>query len=368
MANLAPGYQPDDGSYQVGGGAWHYGQDLVGQHLDSMLTGYGLLSGATDSNGALSPLEQMLFNIPLDVLRMFRPFTFGTTDADWEDQYSAVQAIMGTLVPKHDKLQEFFDGIVGIFRPGASNSPLKDALDVLLGIKTTAEVAASAAALALIGVAAIRAEQAGGFYDEVEYPSAATLPTSDYSVFYGGDASNTSTWGPDGAGKLIYKQAPLPIGIRNCFYRRDTKPITGSTGVITLVLSKAPNPVVPDAYVYICGQWAAGSQERIQARINQTGQVFGAQTATVQFQKVSAAGAASAIGAANSSMPLLRDGDQLELSWDATTLTFKRNGIPAHSVPYTPLTGQHMGFGLAMPNYLLPPHPGAELAGWAWHP
>jgi hypothetical protein len=367
MANLAPGYQPDDGSYQVGGGAWHYGQDLVGQHLDSMLTGYGLLSGATDSNGALSPFEQMLFNIPLDVLRMFRPFTFGTTDADWQDQYSAVQAIMNTFQPKHNKLQEFLDGIAGIFKPGASNSPLADALQVLLGIKTAAELAEAHAQLALIGVAALKAQQNGGFHDEVDYPIAPVLPAADYTPFYGGDASNTSTWGPDGNGRLVYKPAMGAIGTRSVAYRRNTNPITGASGSVTLVLSKAPNPLVPDAFVYICGQWAAGDQSRIQVRVSQTG-LLGLQTSTVQFQKVNAAGAATNVGASNANVPKLEDGDQLELLWNATTLTLKRNGILAHSVPYTPLAGQCVGFGFNMPNYLLPPHPGAEAAGWAWHP
>jgi hypothetical protein len=361
--DLIPDYQPNDGSYQVGGGNWHYGQDMVGQALDSMLTGYGTLTtGVTDSATALSPFEQMLFNVPLDVLKMFRPFTFGTTDADWSDQYSAVQAIMGTFRPKSNKLQELLDGIAGITKPGASNTPMADVIQVLLGLKTVAELAERNAQLALIGVEALKASQAGGFWDEFDYAIADALPAAQYTSFASG--SGTGGWGPDGNGKLVYRQKG--VGTRTQFYRREDHPLTTPQGTVTVVLSNAPNQVAPDACVYLCARWAA-DQSRLQAKIHQTGPL--ASTCTVQFQTVDGGGTVTDVGTAGTGLPKLEDGDVLAMTYTGVSAAFSRNGISGHSVgiPSMP-PGQKIGFGLSMPNFLLPPHPGAELAGIAWHP
>jgi hypothetical protein len=361
--DLIPDYQPSDGSYQVGGGNWHYGQDMVGLALDSMLTGYGTSTlGVTDSNTALTPFERMLYNVPLDVLKMFKPFTFGTTDADWADQYSAVQAIMKTFRPKSNKLQELLDGIAGLTKPGASNTPMADALQVLLGLKTVAELAERNAQLALLGVEGLKATQAGGSFDEFDNAIADALPTTSYTSFTSGAGSGG--WGPDGNGKLVYK--PKGVGARSQWYRRNDHPLTTTQGTVTVVLSNAPAPAVPDAYVYLCARWDAASQARLQARIGQTAL---AQTCTVQFQTVDAAGVATNVGTEGKGLPRLEDGDVLAMTFTGVSAAISRNGISGHSVgvPSMP-TGQHIGFGLAVPNYLLPPHPGAELAGLAWHP
>lgn len=181
-------------------------------------------------------------------------------------------------------MQAFIDGIAGLFKPGVSGAPVQDAINAILGIKDSATAAQEYAQLALIGIARIEAERAGGGWDEFDYPAADVLPAADYTPFYGGDKSNTSTWGPDGNGRLIYKPkgtvAGIAIGIRSVMYRRNTLPITKATGSVTVKVSKAPNLLAKDAYIYVAGQWSATDQSRVQAQIHQTGQLFG-QTSTV---------------------------------------------------------------------------------------
>lgn len=89
-------WRPDD-VYEVGGGRWHYGQDVSPNLLEAMIGG---VEAPSDGSTPLGPLERGLYQLPLPVLAMFKPFTWGTTDADWEDQDRAVQAIVKSFRPK----------------------------------------------------------------------------------------------------------------------------------------------------------------------------------------------------------------------------------------------------------------------------
>lgn len=100
-SSFIPDYNPGDDSFRVGG-TIRTDQGMPAMMLDRVLTGFSPGSTPATPTEALDALRGFLSQTPLEVLQMFKPFVF-KTDVDWDDQYGAVEGIMGTFRPKSFK-------------------------------------------------------------------------------------------------------------------------------------------------------------------------------------------------------------------------------------------------------------------------
>ena len=365
--NQIPDYNPSDGSFRVGGGIAG-SQDMVGQALDNVLTGFS--PGWSDTHPAakdgLGPLESMLYQVPLPVLKMFRPFTWGTPDADWDDQYTAVQDILKTFRPKtnlKEWFQEFIDSVSNMFGGADKNHSIKDAIDAIKQMLEVAQEARDSATNAQIGIAAINAAAKGGFHDEFDYPLSLAAALPGYTSFKWGPGG--AGWAPSGKGTLTYRPG---LGLASGqVFRRDSNPLPGNTGSMTVVVSKAPaaDVLLPGSqgHVYVCVCFDAASQECVRFKVG---------PGSVALETVSAAGVATQVVSAN--LPhKVQAGDQLEAQYTATTVTFLLNKVSVLSQAYTQPAGRLVGFGGDCPTFgaagaLFKITPAPEFAGIAFHP
>ena len=460
--NQIPDYNPQDGSFRVGGGIAG-SQDMVGQALDNVLTGFspGWSDTHPSAQEGLGPLEALLYQVPLPVLRMFRPFTWGTADSDWDDQYTAVQDILKTFRPKTvlaDRWREWLDGVAANFGGAAgltlaevlalwkadnvarrsewvtdfetktglnidegavkflqslkaqqqanrldwitdfetqtglnvdegplkflqsllakmkpewdkdttpiadrikglidgwanahdggtgTDRPLQDAIDAWLENMRTAAAAKESADRANLGVAAIRAEQAGGWSDEFAYSEAAKLDAAKYQEYRSGNANQS--WGPDGKGVLTYRPNATVVGLDpgQIIYREKLRPIAGADGSVYVRLTKPPK-ALSQAAAFICWHMdVTGACNRFEVKYNK-----------VQLQTVDAVGAVTNVGAAKT-IPTLVAGDALEVKWTGARVQFMRhtggNIITDVDMAYTPNAGTFVGFGGFVPVYV----------------
>ena len=95
-----PGQVAPDGAYIIGGGPYKYGQSLQEDFVRNLMMG-GLRNISLGNFADAIPLfEGALRRLPLDALRMTKPFLLGTTDADYADVDTAVATIMRSLKVK----------------------------------------------------------------------------------------------------------------------------------------------------------------------------------------------------------------------------------------------------------------------------
>lgn len=217
--------------------------------------------------------------------------------------------------------------------------------------------------MANIGVAAIRAEQAGGSFDEFDYPKAATLPTATW-VYSKSGGANIQDLGPDGAGYLIYDPAGTAVGPGDIKYLLKASPHMNTTGSVTAVVSKAPgqNVALP-AHAYIYGKASLTDKACIRASISKS------------FIELEVLNAAGTVTATSKFTVTTNGGESYSLKWDATDMWITRNGIEvgrrAHTGSVNDGTHATIGLGVMVPSYtvLLPKNnPVPHFAGIAWHP
>ena len=239
---------------------------------------------------------------------------------------------------------------------GTIHAGIQNVVDTIAGILGIGQSAASAAATANIGLAALVAAQKSGFSDEFDYPKSPALPAP-------WTHTGANLWGPSGSGILEYR-GPDRIGVGGEeVYKQTRDPITAATGTITVVLTKPPHtdPVV-QSRVGIHAKVSLTDKSCLEWLIEGT---------SAQLRVVNGSGVATNQGAAQA-LPTLKGGDVLEMSWTATDSTLRINGILQATRPWTgTLTGQHIGVLLQTGPYTWltgDPHPAPELAGVAWHP
>ena len=239
---------------------------------------------------------------------------------------------------------------------GTIHAGIQNVVDTIAGILGIGQSAASAAATANIGLAALVAAQKSGFSDEFDYPKSPALPAP-------WTHTGANLWGPSGSGILEYR-GPDRIGTGGEeVYKQTRDPITAATGTITVVLTKPPHtePVV-QSHVGIHAKVSLTDKSCLEWLIEGT---------SAQLRVVNGSGVATNQGAAQA-LPTLKGGDVLEMSWTATDSTLRINGILQATRPWTgTLTGQHIGVLLQTGPYTWltgDPHPAPELAGVAWHP
>ena len=297
-------------------------------------------------------------DVLLNVVQVVQDLIDGLSGVTGGTVTQAVDAVKGLFA----KLQELIDGIVGLIGGGATTgNPVQGAVDAILGILGMSQDASNAAANANLGIEAIKAATAGGFSDEFDYPSAATLPAALYAVTYTGNAS--STMGPDGRGTLVWKPGGIPGTNRNIVYRRSDAPLVGDVGTVTVVLSKPPHADASViSSVFLCGRMSATDQSCIRAVI--TGN-------RLSIQLVNGAGSAVTEGSPVTVRPAA--GDTWSMAFNATDIEVFQNGVSKLKVAATgPVDAQHryVGFGVHQPGFLwlTTHHPVPELAGWTWKP
>lgn len=255
------------------------------------------------------------------------------------------------------KIQQLVDAIAGVFNPGKpTGNAIADVIAAVTGILGVGQTAQIAADHANMGVAAIRAEQKAGFYDDFNYDAGTSMPAPWQTRLTLG---SIPPWVPNGAGFVVLSSA-VTMGNHGAIYKRTDKPLAGPTGTVTLVLSKPPHSdLFVNSFAYVCAQMSAVDQSGIRWKL-------GAKTA--QLETLNAAGTASTVGA-SVAIPELKAGDSIELRYDATAVKLVINSRELAGRPYTQLAGRGVGFGGLVPAYTwLTGHPAPEFTGLAWHP
>jgi hypothetical protein len=265
--------------------------------------------------------------------------------------------------------QGLLDGIVNIWNEAttAIGSVVEDAVLSIQKIFHLGQNAALSADNANIGVQSIKAQLAGGGFDEFDYPSSNDLPSGTYNKLASGPGGGS--YGPNGDGFLVWK--PSGAQAREIIYRRSDVTLGSDNGVITVVWSAKPyDPAFSDAYGYICGRFGASTWEHIRAVIDNN-------SARIQ---VYASGTLTQIG---SSVTLtIKNGDVFEF-WYGTAahprrFILKQNGTTVIDVADGDPDGtgavsqigtdyRKVGLGAYADNYLVFfQNPPPALAGWTW--
>jgi len=246
---------------------------------------------------------------------------------------------------------------------------VEDVINAVNGIFGTGKEAALSADNANIGVEKLRAELAGGGFDEFDYVSAATLPSAQYALLSSGPGAGT--YGPNGDGFLVWK--PSGSAVREVIYRRLGVTLGSDNGVVTVVWSTRPfNPFFADTFGYICGRMSNTTNDtHIRAKIDNN-------TAIIQAVL---SGVATQIGPTKTLT--IRNGDVFELWFgtveDPDRIWLKQNGVTVLDVTDTvqwpiveddPTDYRSVGFGCRVDSYLYPlglgQNPAPSLAGWTW--
>ena len=288
---------------------------------------------------------------------------------DWlSDQIGVVLSTFGAA------WQGLLDGIVGVFSGVVDTvgSVVDDVVAAVAGIFGTGKEAALSADNANIGVEKLRAELAGGGFDEFDYSSAAILPSDKYALLSSGPGAGT--YGPNGDGFLVWK--PSGTLVREVTYRRLGVALGSDNVVVTVVWSTRPkDPLFEDAYGYICARMSNISNDtHIRASIDNN---------SARIQAV-VAGTVTQVGPTKSLT--IRNGDVFEL-WcgtieDPDRIWLKQNGVTVLDVTDTvlwpivelaPTDYRSVGFGgYAAPYATLAgifgptQNPPPSLAGWTW--
>lgn len=267
------------------------------------------------------------------------------------------------------------DGITGVWT-GITDTVGKawtDAVEAISGIFGRANSAKLSADNANIGVEKLRAQLSGGGWDEFDYESANTLPSSLYEVSSSGPGAGY--YGPQGTGYLEWK--PSGGNTREIVYRRTDTSLSEDNGVVTVVWAWTPYKVLlgPQTYGYICGRMSLVSNNTyVRARIG--------------FDKAAidavVSGTATQIG--STANITTSNGDVFELWMGDTTpgdehprrFKLKQNGVTVLTVEDGAPDGtgsvsemgsgyRQCGIGCKVENYLVFfQNPAPTLAGWTW--
>jgi hypothetical protein len=265
--------------------------------------------------------------------------------------------------------QGLLDGIVNIWNDTATaiGSVFNDAVESVLKIFNLGQNAALSAGHANIGVQSIKAQLAGGGFDEFDYPDSADLPSGAYNKLTSGPGGGT--YGPNGKGFLIWK--PSGGQAREVLYRRADVTLGSDNGVVTVVWSAKPyDPIFSDAYGYICGRFGSSTWEHVRASIDNN-------SARIQ---VYASGSLTQIGPTVTLT--VRNGDVFDFSYGTALhprrFILRQNGATVIDVTDGDSDGtgaisqigasyRKVGIGGYASNYLvLFQNPPPALAGWTW--
>ncbi|QNO12759.1 minor tail protein [Mycobacterium phage Grif] len=120
------------GAFEVGGGAWNYGQDFTEAAVREMFE----LPAITIFN-ALDLLEEQLLKMPLEALKIFEPLIPDVIEDDFADVASAVAKIIDTLTDGPAALLrgEFDEWLVSTF--GSLATEVHQVLEILAGLAVT---------------------------------------------------------------------------------------------------------------------------------------------------------------------------------------------------------------------------------------
>lgn len=128
-----PGQVAPDGAYTVGGGAYKYGQALQEDFVRNLMMGGLRNISLTSLFDAVPLFEQALRRLPLDALRMAKPFFIGSTDADWVDVDTSVATIMGSL-KIFEKFADFIKELERITGLNFSHGPVEFLLSLFVAL------------------------------------------------------------------------------------------------------------------------------------------------------------------------------------------------------------------------------------------
>ena len=239
---------------------------------------------------------------------------------------------------------------------GTIHAGIQDVINTISGILGIGQAAGVSAANANAGLAALMAGQAGGFFDEFEYPMATNLPAADWKK----TSSLADSYGPDGSGSAVFNAAGNGMGWIE--YVQISKPLTVPDMKCGVTLSKLPTWNAIGAL----GQ----SSWRIRVQCNPANQeCLGVEIANNQarFYSMNATGTVATLGAWKA-IPNPALGVQYTLEIKGNVLTLYRGRIVAatHSGA-TPLAGRCVGFGSEKVVYI-GGHPCINLAGVSWQP
>ncbi|AEJ95422.1 structural protein [Mycobacterium phage Microwolf] len=120
------------GAFEIGGGAWNYGQDFTEAAVREMFE----LPAITIFN-ALDLLEEQLLKMPLEALKIFEPLIPDVIEDDFADVASAVAKIIDTLTDGPAALLrgEFDEWLQDTF--GALATEVHQVLEILAGLAVT---------------------------------------------------------------------------------------------------------------------------------------------------------------------------------------------------------------------------------------
>ena len=87
------------GAFQIGGGAYQYGQNITQNIINSLIQGPGVLinQGITGAASAISQIAAYLQTLPIEALRMLQAFIPGAVFDDFINVGTAVTTILGAI-------------------------------------------------------------------------------------------------------------------------------------------------------------------------------------------------------------------------------------------------------------------------------
>jgi hypothetical protein len=203
------------------------------------------------------------------------------------------------------------------------------------------------------------AGQAGGFFDEFEYPMATNLPAANWKK----TSALADSYGSDGHGSAVFNAYP-PASVGWIEYVQISKPLTVPDMKCGVTLSKLP------IWNTISVAGLNQSSWRIKVQCNPTDKAcYGVEIGydRAQFYSMNAAGTVTNLGSAKT-IPPNALGKQYTLEIKGNVLTLYRAGIVAATYSgVTPLAGRCVGFGAEKTVYI-GEHPCINLAGVSWQP
>lgn len=256
------------------------------------------------------------------------------------------------------------DGIANVFGEitDTVGRTVEDAVASISRVLGVGQNAGLSADHANIGVQSIKAQLAGGGFDEFDYASANILPSSAYDIYTNGPGGGH--YGPNGSGYLVWK--PSGAQWREVIYRRNDLTLGSDNGVVTVVWGAKPyDPLFSDSYGYICGRMGSSFGTHIRAVIDNN---------SARIQALSG-GTVAQIGPTVSLT--IKNGDVFEFWFGTASQPYRmwlvQNGTRVLDVEDTGAVSEigaayrRVGIGCYVSNYaVFYQNPAPALAGWTW--
>jgi predicted RNase H-like HicB family nuclease len=292
---------------------------------------------------------------------IWNAFTGGVAGAG-KTVTDALKAVTDWLGTVFQKLLEEIAKLWG-WTPGsgaaAIHAGIQDVVNTIAGILGIGQAAGVSAANANAGLAALMAGQAGGFFDEFEYPMATNLPAANWKK----TSALADSYGSDGSGSAVFNASPV-ASVGWIEYVQISKPLSVPDMKCGVTLSKLP------IWNTISVAGLNQSSWRIKVQCNPTDKAcYGVEIGydRAQFYSMNAAGTVTNLGSAKT-IPPNALGKQYTLEIKGNVLTLYRAGIVAATYSgVTPLAGRCVGFGAEKTVYI-GEHPCINLAGVSWQP